>query len=218
MKTKLLVVLTPIILATSPSRGGETIPSLVAGGKTYTNVTITAVTPSGIKVIHDAGAGVIPLSALPPEMQQKYGYDPAAAAQHAAAQKEQQQLAAASQKAQLDSMEKAQRASSDEATAPRIPVELRVLESDAGGSLCSWTQLTMSEDKRVYSVGRVISGKPPKVKREYMHEKLYVTGLPPVADGQEVPGFIARIETMTFTGRSRSPQTVFRCRYFTAAK
>lgn len=49
----------------------------VSGTKVYTNVRIMSVSPQGVKVSHDSGVSVLPLSALPKEWQQKYGPDQA---------------------------------------------------------------------------------------------------------------------------------------------
>jgi len=48
-------------------------------GKIYRTVTVTGVTPSALKIMHADGIATVPLAKLPPELQNKYGYDSAAA-------------------------------------------------------------------------------------------------------------------------------------------
>ena len=86
------------------SRGeDEKIPEIkTVSGKTYRDVRVTKVTPSEISVIHESGAGRIPLKDLPDDLKAKFGYDPAKAAefQKQAAAKEAQIQAAVNQAAE----------------------------------------------------------------------------------------------------------------------
>ena len=56
--------------------------SITIGLETYEDVTWGAVTPSTVSIHHKTGIAKIPLAKLPPELQQRFGYDPAIAASH----------------------------------------------------------------------------------------------------------------------------------------
>ncbi|XHR27522.1 MAG: hypothetical protein ACFUZC_16450 [Chthoniobacteraceae bacterium] len=49
-------------------------------GRDYKNVTISRADPDGLVLVTDAGIEKVPFTALPAEIQQKYGYDPQKAA------------------------------------------------------------------------------------------------------------------------------------------
>lgn len=51
-------------------------PILVIDGITYSNVTFGTVTPSSVTMRHSAGVATIPLSKVPAEVQEHFGYDP----------------------------------------------------------------------------------------------------------------------------------------------
>ncbi|MEK7952033.1 hypothetical protein WKV53_16075 [Luteolibacter sp. Y139] len=51
-------------------------------GTTYTTVTIREVAPDGISILHETGATKIPFEKLPADLQAKYCYDKAAAAEY----------------------------------------------------------------------------------------------------------------------------------------
>jgi hypothetical protein len=59
-------------------------------GITYSSARIVKVEPDGIRLIHESGSCKVPFSKLPTEIQARYSYDPAKAAQYKkdAAQKE----------------------------------------------------------------------------------------------------------------------------------
>ena len=80
----------------------EKIPEIkTASGKTYRDVRVTKVTPSEISIMHESGAGRIPLKDLPDDLKAKFGYDPARAMEFKkqADAKEAQNQAAANQAA-----------------------------------------------------------------------------------------------------------------------
>ena len=60
------------------------IPELRAGGKVYQDVRVREVTPTSIIIFYRGGLTSIALADLPPEWQQRFGYDPAKAAAVAA--------------------------------------------------------------------------------------------------------------------------------------
>jgi hypothetical protein len=53
-------------------------------GLTYKSCTVTKVEPDGITIMHSDGATKVPFSKLPPDIQQKYNYDPVAADKYSA--------------------------------------------------------------------------------------------------------------------------------------
>jgi hypothetical protein len=57
---------------------------LKAGGSTYSNVMVRTVTPTDIIVSFDGGGARIALTNLTPDLQKRFGYDPAKAAMYAA--------------------------------------------------------------------------------------------------------------------------------------
>jgi len=64
------------------------LPLLRAGNQTFTNVTVTGKTATDLYFMHAAGVGNVKLKTLPPELQQRFGFDPAKAAAAEAAQLE----------------------------------------------------------------------------------------------------------------------------------
>jgi hypothetical protein len=60
-------------------------------GKTYSGVTVREVTPSGIKILHEAGVATLPFEKLPKEIQDQLGgFDSDAAAKHRATEEAKQ--------------------------------------------------------------------------------------------------------------------------------
>ncbi len=82
----LLPVLLGVTLLVAPARAEEKLPFLKVGVDSYTNVTITSVTATDIYFTHDRGMGNARLSRLSPELQKRFGYEPAKA--NAAQQKQ----------------------------------------------------------------------------------------------------------------------------------
>jgi hypothetical protein len=54
--------------------------TLTVDGTTYSNVTFGTVTPSSVSFRHSTGAATVALAKLPPDLQQRLGYDPQKAA------------------------------------------------------------------------------------------------------------------------------------------
>jgi hypothetical protein len=96
-------------------------PLLKVGDKTYTNATITRVNPAEATVIFDGGGAQVAVSNLPPELRERYHYDPQTAARFLAEQRERK---AALKK--MDAETAARAASVSE------PVLIKVMEIDAG--------------------------------------------------------------------------------------
>jgi hypothetical protein len=70
----------------------------------YSNVTWRTVTPATVSIFHATGVASIPLEKLPPELQERFGYDPQKAADYRA-----QELAAAEQAKAQSQPEQARR-------------------------------------------------------------------------------------------------------------
>jgi hypothetical protein len=89
------------------SRADETNLTLNVDGVTYSNVTFGTVTPSSVSIRHKTGAASVPLWKLPPELQQRFGYNPDRARQHLAGQAElEQQRQGALQKLRAQNLRK----------------------------------------------------------------------------------------------------------------
>jgi hypothetical protein len=58
--------------------------TITVDGVTYSNVTWRTVTPATVSIFHQTGVASIPLEKLPPELQQRFGYDPRRAAAYQA--------------------------------------------------------------------------------------------------------------------------------------
>jgi hypothetical protein len=56
------------------------IPELKAAGKTYENVRVREVTPTSVIIQYHGGMASVALADLPPDLQQRFGYEPAKAA------------------------------------------------------------------------------------------------------------------------------------------
>jgi thiol-disulfide isomerase/thioredoxin len=66
----------------------ERIPLLRAGEQTFSNVVVTGKSATDLFFLHAGGVGNVKLKALPPGLQQRFGYDAAKAAEAEAAQAE----------------------------------------------------------------------------------------------------------------------------------
>lgn len=85
LRYKFLAALVPFAVVLSAG-AADTFPTLTADGKTYTNVTVTAVTATDIYFTYAGGMGNARLESLSPELQQHFHYN----ATTAAAQEQQQ--------------------------------------------------------------------------------------------------------------------------------
>jgi chromosome segregation ATPase len=75
MKVFMLILLAQGVVASETNF----FPMLTAGSTTYTNARITSTTATYAIVWHDGGGSRVALTNLPPELQQRFGYDPAKA-------------------------------------------------------------------------------------------------------------------------------------------
>lgn len=63
------------------SASAEPNSTITVEGVTYSNVVFGSVTPLKVKIRHSSGVAQLPLESLPPELQQRFGYDPKKAAE-----------------------------------------------------------------------------------------------------------------------------------------
>lgn len=196
------------------ARSEEVYPRLKIGTKEYVNVRVLSVNPSGIKVRHEAGGGLIRFADLPPDLQKKHGYDPVKAEAHDRAMK------AVQQKALADIEKEREAAKTRDATASaqpaiKYPVALQVIQVLDEGCLCSYRRVYRTADTARYELGYLISGRPSTLAATCEAEELiYVTGIPGlVADGVKVTGFIIVTGTYPYETMSGDMRTLYRCEY-----
>jgi DNA segregation ATPase FtsK/SpoIIIE-like protein len=92
LATALLVL--AVVSFASFAEDTNTLPTMITvDGIIYSNVTWHTVTPATVTIYHQVGVASIPLEKLPPELQQRFGYDPQKAATYQA-----EDLAAAQQR------------------------------------------------------------------------------------------------------------------------
>src|SRR5579863_1081779 len=77
---RFIVVLTVLTVCcfTASADSPETFPTLAVGSVTYSNVTVTSHTSTHLSFTHKRGIATVKLEDLSPEMQNHFGYDPAA--------------------------------------------------------------------------------------------------------------------------------------------
>jgi len=80
--------LPPTLPVAVPAPDANVIPELQVGKDVYYDVHIKQVTPTSIFITHRHGIGSIPLAELPPDLQKRFGYDPAKVAAEEARRQE----------------------------------------------------------------------------------------------------------------------------------
>lgn len=75
-----------LAVAVIAAHADETNLTLTVDGVTYSNVTFGTVTPTKATIFHTGGVASFPLGKLPPDLQQRFGYDPQKAAEWQKAQ------------------------------------------------------------------------------------------------------------------------------------
>jgi hypothetical protein len=83
-------MLSVLMLVASLAFADETNLTLTLDGVTYSNVTFGTTTPSSVSIRHSTGIATVPLDKLPPDLQQRFGYDPKKAAEYRKAEAEKQ--------------------------------------------------------------------------------------------------------------------------------
>ena len=76
-----LLVASGLVFADAARGDGEKLASLTVGSEVYTEVTVTSVTATDIYFSHSRGLGNAKLKTLDPELQKRFHFDPAAAAE-----------------------------------------------------------------------------------------------------------------------------------------
>jgi hypothetical protein len=74
------------VFAAAMVRGDDTNSTITIDGVTYENYHWGTITPTTITIFHKTGVATIPLEKLPPELQERFGYDPKKVAELKAAQ------------------------------------------------------------------------------------------------------------------------------------
>jgi len=80
MKPALALLLSCLAVQTALSEATNLV--LTVDGVTYSNVTFGQSSPDQVIIFHSRGIAGIPLEKLPPELQQRFRYDPQKAAEH----------------------------------------------------------------------------------------------------------------------------------------
>jgi len=84
---RIAVLLSAFAVSATFAEETNTLPTTITvDGITYSNVTWHAVTPATVSIFHQSGAASIPLEKLPPQLQERFGYDPQKAAEYRAQQ------------------------------------------------------------------------------------------------------------------------------------
>lgn len=211
---KTLIVAVAMLVGSCYLQAEDVYPTLKIGTKEFVNVRVLSVNPSGLKVIHDAGGGLIKFADLPADLQKKYGYDSVKADAHDEALKaEQQQAMAAIEKEKEAARAKESASSAPQAT--RYPVSLKVVQVLKEGCLCNYKLVYRTNDTAQYSLGRVISGSQSKLAvTKTADEMIFVSGIPGLlADGAKAVGFISVVGTYSYEGVSGAARTVYRCEF-----
>ena len=92
------ISITILALIASILNGAEKEPTkfdtlTTTDGKSYNGVTVRKVTPSGVSIMHESGAGTIPFEKLPKDIQEKLGgFDPEAATKHRILEEKQRRI------------------------------------------------------------------------------------------------------------------------------
>jgi hypothetical protein len=111
------VLLLVFAVVASFAEDTNTLPTTITvDGTTYSNVTWRTVTPATVTIFHETGVASLPLDKLPPELQQRFGYDPQKAAAYRAHESmaEQQHLIAVQAQEQLRRQREAEAAQKDQ--------------------------------------------------------------------------------------------------------
>jgi hypothetical protein len=84
LRVCLLLIAFTVVVAVR-AEDTNTLPSTITvDGITYSNVAWRTATPASVTIFHATGVASIPLEKLPPELQQRFGYDPQRAAAYRA--------------------------------------------------------------------------------------------------------------------------------------
>ena len=219
MKISVLFVL--CCLAIQSAFAVESNLVLTVDGTTYSNVTFGAATPAAVKVFHSSGIASLPLAKLPPELQQRFGYDPQKAADYNRQTQARQAAVLAQEKAAA-----ARRKLIQDIEESEEFVRGKVLQITADGAL-----ITDAYTERMYTRERTTTTAPPQ-RRDYKtlgshstsvttvitninrvamspeNEPIFVLGLRGGVDGQRWSGTIYPAGTHRYTSVQGAVKTV----------
>lgn len=214
MKLLCSILLSCALLLQAEETTQDVYPRLKIGAKEYVNVQVLSVNPSGLKVRHDSGGGLIRFTDLPAVLQKKYGYDPAKAAAHDRALQAEQQKALEGIEKEREAI-RAREVATVASVALKYPVVLNIVRVLPEGCLCAYRMVYRTEDTARYSLGYLMSGSPSTLAVTGEAEELMlVTGLPGLlVDGTRIAGFITATDTYSYETLDGNVRTVYRCEY-----
>jgi hypothetical protein len=157
---------------------GSRLVELRVGAKTYRNAEVRQVTPRSVVLWHDDGLSSVLLRDLPPEWQQRFGYDPEAAEAAEARLQREQLTVEAHQQAQLSRQATARQGASFDQLVQRLgeppllapEVDLRPLFFQLGVKdqgrrpSCSVFAVVSALEYQ----NAVLTGRPEKLSEEYL--------------------------------------------------
>jgi hypothetical protein len=164
--TLLMMLVAAPLLANDPPKS---FPTLSAGGKTYRDVTVKAVQPDALRIVHAEGFARIPFEQLSPELQQQFGFDPGKASQHREdmAQKTKEATAKELSAAQAEKEKKSNIAASQK-------MVIRVDQSVDGGIV---GREIIDDSERDFDTGTLTIS-------NHLGDQLFVAGIENIADGE----------------------------------
>jgi hypothetical protein len=194
MKITLVVLL--FVVFCQQIHAEETNLTLTVNGVTYSNVTFVRATPYAVSVRHSTGIAAIPLSQLPPDLQQRFGYNPEKSAQYRKAEVDEAQRVrqADAEKVRQANLLNEQRAEAERqkpVLGPAIQVKATVIQAMPDGALVALKRAVPIVTER-YSDGAIR-------RTEDDLGDAFILGLTSVYDGNAWSGTIAQSGDYTYT-------------------
>jgi len=173
----LLLSLFPLLLAAEEEKMDELV---TLDGKFYQAVTVRKVEPDGISILHKTGSAKVPFDKLSEELQMKYGYDEAAAADYRQQVAEAQRARVAAEQA---ASEKWKKAVADSSAAKADAEFTRKLQ--AAGRMIQMSASLGSKDSDGRLVGEISGTSPGSSSvRSGVQGARGLTRVPPPQDPQ----------------------------------
>ncbi|MCW1921797.1 hypothetical protein OKA05_04485 [Luteolibacter arcticus] len=166
-----LLLLFPVLLAAEEEKLAELV---TRDAKLYTGVTIRKVEPDGLSILHDSGTAKIPFEMLSKDLQTKYGYDKATAAEHqerlAEAQRQRDAADRAANKKQKDAAATHAAAEADKAFAEKVQkaammVSVEAFQNARSGLIGDIREGTLTTEPVKSKMGSTVGQKPVWVYR-----------------------------------------------------
>lgn len=185
MKT-LLILIIACCTAGASEVGGKMGELKVSGGKTYVGVTIRKIEPDGISIMHESGTAKVKFSEMEEEVRKQFGYDPAAAAEHAALVAEARREAALREAARREAYQEKIRDAAFKELLRKAGREvwLEVIQNAGDYSLCRWGEIEKFPVMDHSGLSPKIKGYS-KAKGEEQETWIAVYGLGGVVDKDE---------------------------------